>query len=102
MLDDGEHFIGEVGDGLLADSFWDAVMSFCNPSDDSTNGVAIASDGDSIADRILKVSALKEATESRRDSTLAGFIKSIASLKIFDPKVLYRVAVGVFCNLENV
>lgn len=68
----------QIGEGLFLDPIGDAVCRLGDAAGDGGQGVAVAAQGDSVANGVLKVAALQKGDDGLGYSLLAGLVELVA------------------------
>ena len=68
----------QIGKGLFLDPIGNAVCRLGNAAGDGGQGVAVAAQGDGVADGVLKAPAFQEGDDGLGDGLLAGLVELVA------------------------
>ena len=68
----------QIGECLFLNPIGDSVCRLGDAASDGGQGVAVAAQGDGVADGVLEVPALQKGDDSLRDGLLAGLVEPVA------------------------
>ena len=68
----------QIGEGLFLNPIGNTVCRLGDASGDGSQGVAIAAQGDGVADGVLEVPALQKGDDGLGNGFLAGLVELIA------------------------